>query len=245
MVLPFTENPFRGVAIEVGDRNEDADRFPAALSETVAELKHGGYSLAWLQLAPGRADLIPTALELGFEYHHADRSEGVLLVLRLRPDATVPGYATHFIGVGGVVLDDEGRLLVIQERHHRRKHYKLPGGALDPGEHIADAALREVLEETGIRTEFLSLHCFRHWHGYRYGKSDIYFVCRLRPLSFEITADPAEIAEAGWMPVQEYLDDGDTHPFNRRIVETALSTPGLRPGRIPGYGTGETHEMMF
>ena len=36
----------------------------------------------------------------------------------------------------------------------------------------------------------------RHWHGYRYGKSDIYFVCRLSALSEEVTMQAEEIEEA-------------------------------------------------
>ncbi len=131
------------------------------------------------------------------------------------------------------------------KHHHTRKHYKLPGGALDPGEHIAAGVVREVLEETGVRSEFISLNCFRHWHGYRNGKSDIYFVCRLKPLSSEITLDPKEISKALWMPVEEYLSDPDTHPFNHKIVRTTLTTPGLKIDNIPDYGSPETHELLF
>ena len=56
-----------------------------------------------------------------------------------------------------------------------------------------------MLEETGVRAEFESIACFRHWHGYRYGKSDIYFVGRLRPLSREITMQADEIQECLWL----------------------------------------------
>ena len=142
-------------------------------------------------------------------------------------------------------MDEDRNILVIQERHHAKKHFKLPGGTVDPGEHLAHAAQREVFEETGIRSRFLSLNCFRHWHGYRYGKSDIYFVCRLKPLSSKITLETREISKAVWMPLDEYLNDPDTHPFNRKIVETTLSSPGLTIDSIPGYGSPETHEMMF
>ncbi|MDC7236105.1 MAG: NUDIX domain-containing protein, partial [Spirochaetales bacterium] len=215
-----------------------------ALDATVTSLKREGYKLVWLFLSQDRADLVPLTVEAGFSYHHADAS-GIQLTLPLIENAFIPGYATHYIGAGGVLVDDEDRILVIQEKHHIRRHYKLPGGALDPHEHIADAVVREVKEETGIDSEFVSLNCFRHWHGYRYGKSDIYFVCRLKPLSHDITMDPTEIAEALWMPLDEYLNHPDTHPFNRKIVETALSTRGLKAEEIEGYGTPESHEMMF
>ena len=61
---------------------------------------------------------------------------------------------------------------MVSERHQIRPRsgpsYKLPGGALVQGEHLADGVVREVLEETGVRTRFEAVVCLRHWHGYRY-----------------------------------------------------------------------------
>lgn len=50
---------------------------------------------------------------------------------------------------GGVVLDDDGRVVLV----HRPKYddWTLPKGKLDPDESFEDAALREVEEETGLR----------------------------------------------------------------------------------------------
>ena len=142
----------------------------------------------------------------------------------------MPAHASHYIGAGGVVLNEARELLVVSEKYHRRApgppRYKLPGGALHAGEHLAEAVVREVSEETGVETEFDALVCFRHWHGYRFGKSDIYFVCRLRPLSTEISIQEDEIAECLWMPVAKYLADENVSAFNKRIVEAALNSTG-------------------
>ena len=70
-----------------------------------------------------------------------------------------------------------------------------------PGEDLADTARREVLEETGIQTEFVSVLCFRHQHKYKFGQSDIYFVCHMRALSSEIKTCPQEIEACQWMDV--------------------------------------------
>lgn len=249
-LLASQENPFRGRIIDHDRLPADPDAFCTGLDASLEAWRGEGIRVVWLQLPIDRASFVPAAVERGFVYHHAT-PEWIELTATLVPGSYVPPFATHYVGAGGVVLTPDRNLLVIQERHHKTRHYKLPGGALHPGEHVEDAVIREVLEETGIRTEFESLVCFRHWHGYRYGRSDIYFVTRLRPLSFEITPDPSEIAECHWMPVDEYLGHADTHPFNRRIVRAALEfeaaagCPVLRPETIPGYGTAETHELFM
>jgi len=51
-------------------------------------------------------------------------------------------------GVAGLVLDDQGRLL-IQQRSDTGT-WGLPGGMVDPGEPPARAVVREVYEETGL-----------------------------------------------------------------------------------------------
>jgi 8-oxo-dGTP diphosphatase len=48
-----------------------------------------------------------------------------------------------------VVVDDGGRILL--GRRADTGTWSLPGGAIDPGEQPADAAVREVYEETGVR----------------------------------------------------------------------------------------------
>jgi ADP-ribose pyrophosphatase YjhB (NUDIX family) len=242
--LTYELNPFGGAVLDENSFPEDPAYFNKVLSDTITDFRTQGLQLVWMYLPLKLSSLINTAVSQGFIYHHANE-EGLQLILKLQPDAFVPGYATHYLGAGGVLIDEQNRILVIQEKHHTRRHYKLPGGALEPGEHIADAVVREVFEETGIKSEFMSLNCFRHWHGYRYGMSDIYFVCRLKPLSSEITIETSEISEAHWMPLEEYLNHPDTHPFNRKIVTTTVNTPGLSLDQIEDYGTPESHEMFF
>ncbi len=244
MKLTYKIDPYGGAIIDTPAVTITTDQFETLIKLTLKKLQEQKLNLAWLQLPTDQANLVEITVRYGFFYHHAD-AKGLQLVSSLKADAFIPGYATHYIGAGGVVIDDDNRILTIQEKYHTRKHYKLPGGALDPDEHISKGVVREVFEETGIKTEFISLNCFRHWHGYRYGKSDIYFVCSLKPLSSEITIDPREISEAIWMPVDEFLTHADTHPFNRKIVNTAINARGLQIEEIEDYGTRETHEMMF
>lgn len=52
---------------------------------------------------------------------------------------------------GAVIVDDEGRLLVVLRRNEpSRGRWSVPGGRVEPGEALDAAARREVFEETGL-----------------------------------------------------------------------------------------------
>ena len=57
------------------------------------------------------------------------------------------------VGVGTVVWHGDRVLLVRRGRPPRHGHWCLPGGARERGGTVAEAARREVLEETGLEVE--------------------------------------------------------------------------------------------
>ena len=245
--LEATPDPFNGIAPDPDALPHDPLAFKQALDYSLEAWEEDGFRVVWLKLPVSRSSLVPVAVNAGFIYHHAEESY-VQLTRKLVDDAYIPSHATHYIGVGGVVINDAKELLVVSERYRRRgggPAYKLPGGALQPREHLVDAAIREILEETGVTTTFQSLVCFRHWHDYRFGKSDIYFVCRLSPLSLEINMQESEIAECLWMPVGEFLGGESISPFNKRIVGAALDSPGVVPAEVEGYGDPDRYEFFM
>ena len=85
-------------------------------------------------------------------FHHST-TDYLMLTLRLVADAFVPLYATHYIGAGGVVINEKDELLVVCERFRggRAPYYKLPGGALQPEEHLAEGVVREVSKKRACR----------------------------------------------------------------------------------------------
>jgi 8-oxo-dGTP pyrophosphatase MutT (NUDIX family) len=246
-VLEAELDAFRGVIVDPASLPGDPRQFADSLRSSLRTWRGEGLRTVWLRVPIAKSGLVPVAVEAGFEYHHC-RSDFVMLICRLVSGIEVPSYASHCIGAGGVVLNDSRELLVVWERSHRanaRKYYKLPGGALHHAEHLVDGVIREVREETGIDTCFRGLVCFRHWHGYRFGTSDIYFVCRLSPLNTEIHPQEAEIAECLWMPVGDYLASEYVGAFNKHIVQAAIDERCLlKPVAIDGYSP-EVREVFM
>jgi ADP-ribose pyrophosphatase YjhB (NUDIX family) len=57
----------------------------------------------------------------------------------------------HSVSVAGVVVDDQGRALLIQRRDNG--HWEAPGGVLELDEDIMSGLRREIREETGLEIE--------------------------------------------------------------------------------------------
>ena len=246
-LLVARPNPFGGMVTAPDWLPADVAEFAQRLEVSLKQWTADGIKAVWLEVPIGRAALIPEAVNRGFGFHHSG-DDYLMLTIILQDGAWLPHFATHYIGIGGVVLTPERELLVVREIYGvagRPPTLKLPGGALHPGEHLAEAVEREVLEETGVRAEFQAIACFRHWHGYRYGKSDIYFVGRLRPLSREITMQADEIQECLWLPVDEFLSREDISNFNQQIVRAALESDGVVQSFIEGFGGPDTREYFM
>lgn len=80
-----------------------------------------------------------------------------------------------------VVVCKDDRYLLVRERKRRRKGWFLPGGRAEPGESLAEAALRETLEETGVPVELDGI--LRIEHLPRGGHTRLRFVFLARPIS--------------------------------------------------------------
>lgn len=103
-------------------------------------------------------------------------------------------------------MNEQREVLLVKDKHEGAM-WKFPGGLADLGEGIAEAAVREVVEETGVETEFRSVLSLRHQHDVQFGNSDLYFICRLIPKEggrLDITKCAHEIADACWMPLEQF-----------------------------------------
>lgn len=171
----------------------------------------------------------------GLRFHHAEGEKAVLNLWLKDGQSKIPLFATHNVGVGGLVVNSRNEILCVRELRRNYLPWKTPTGLADLGEPIEDAAVREVYEETGIRTEFHSVLGFRQTHGLAHGRSDLFFVCRLEPIEHvdregkvvipDPVIQPCEIETAAWIPLDEYRamvngseDNPAGHPMMRHVL---------------------------
>ncbi len=106
-----------------------------------------------------------------------------------------------------VVHDGEGRVLLLHRKPERGRFWQPITGTIEPGESVMDAALREIVEETGqhttpeplsldqsfmIESQFLSAK-----HGTPVMASEVVFVAVFDP-SLPIVLDATEHDDFGW-----------------------------------------------
>ncbi|KAK9268861.1 hypothetical protein L1049_000626 [Liquidambar formosana] len=182
-----------GVIVEMTEPM-DPKVFDVVLGISLSQWRQQGKRGVWIKLPIELVNLVETAVKAGFKYHHAEPTYLMLVYWIPETASSIPANASH-------------RLLVVQEKSGRLKGmgvWKIPTGVVEQGEDIFKTAVREVKEETGIEAEFMEVLAFRQSHKLFFGKSDLLFVCLLRPLSFDIQKQESEIEAAQWMPFEEY-----------------------------------------
>ena len=252
--LPGVVDRFGGVVVDLrgappgAPAGEGLDAsFEDRLGRAQVEWEREGRTGAWLVLPPALAGTCTgPALAAGFQLHHATPDKLVLNKWLAGPPETsrLPKYSHSLVGIGAVVLNRRGELLVVQEKHGVLKGqgvWKMPTGLAEPGEDLNAAAVREVREETGLRCRFDGLLTFRQMHGGTFGQSDLFFVCALSPkdCAAPLRCQKEELEGCQWMPLPEYLSQPwwtEKHDatsvygaVNRLILEFARGSASAAP----------------
>ncbi|XP_062992330.1 nucleoside diphosphate-linked moiety X motif 6 isoform X1 [Elgaria multicarinata webbii] len=199
--------------------------------DSIKQWRAEGHIAVWLHVPILQSRFIAAAAEEGFAFHHAESDSATLTLWLAEGRSRLPGYATHQVGVAGAVLDVQtGKVLVVQDRNKTTNAWKFPGGLSEPGEDIGNTAVREIFEETGIKSEFKSLLSIRqqHRHPGAFGKSDMYIICRLEPSSFNIRFCQQECLRCEWMDLAELAKSKEATPITSNIARLLLY--GYREG---------------
>ncbi|KAK9716324.1 hypothetical protein RND81_06G225500 [Saponaria officinalis] len=207
--LDYFDDEYGGVIINSDKLPTNPNDFASLLQSSLSHWKIKGKKGIWLKLPSERAELVPVAVKGGFQYHHAEQGYVMLTYWIPEGPCMLPANASHQVGVGGFVINEKNEVLVVQEKYCAPPFvgfWKIPTGFIHESEEIFTGAVREVKEETGIDTEFTEVIAFRHAQNMAFEKSDLFFICILKPLSTGIKVDDHEIEAAKWMPLVEFVE---------------------------------------
>ncbi|WP_300614418.1 NUDIX hydrolase [Trebonia sp.] len=138
-------------------------------------------------------------------------------------DPAAPAANSLVPSVNVVVVNDAGEILMI--RRSDNDNWAVPGGAIDLGESVAQAAVRETREESGIDCEITGVvgiysdpkHVILYTSNGEV-RQEFSIVLTARPLSGQPTPS-SESSEVRWVPtsvVREYTMD---HSMRIRIMD--------------------------
>jgi ADP-ribose pyrophosphatase YjhB (NUDIX family) len=132
-------------------------------------------------------------------------------------DPAAPNATSIVPSANVVAVNEDGEILLV--RRSDNGNWALPGGAMDLGESLPEAAVRETAEETGIDVEMTGLVGIftdpRHVILYTSNnevRQEFSVVFAARPVGGTPTTS-AETTDVRWVPVQEI----DSLPMDRSM----------------------------
>lgn len=141
--------------------------------------------------------------------------------------------------VGVMLVNAEGKAFVGKRIDNKEGDWwQMPQGGVDPGEDLADAALRELAEETGVPAALVSLigrlpEPMRYdlpedlvgklWGGRYRGQEQVWFLARFSGSDADVNLeahDPPEFCEYRWVDPEDLPEL--IVPFKKRVYRAVL-----------------------
>lgn len=115
----------------------------------------------------------------------------------------------HIISAATIVINEQNEILLIKGP---RRGWEMPGGQVEEGESLKDAAIRETKEETGIDVEILKF-CGIFQNVKRLICNTLFLA---KPIGGELTTSE-ESLEVGYYPIEQALEMITFLNFRQRI----------------------------
>lgn len=144
-------------------------------------------------------------------------------------------FPTHpLIGVGGIVIDMHGHILLVKRGNEPRKgHWSIPGGLLEVGETLVEGVKREILEETGLNVEPQAIvevvdRLYREGERVRYHYVIVDYWCTVVSGEAHAASDASDVH---WASPTEWRD---SNPFALEPIALEVIEKAWRMARLAG-----------
>lgn len=123
-----------------------------------------------------------------------------------------PPLPTHTLSAAAVVVNDLNQLLLVRSP---RRGWEMPGGQVEPGETLEQAAIREAFEESGIEI------CITGFAGVfqNVARDRCHFLFLAKPIGGSPRTS-TESLEVAWVPLPAALELVTHGSFRQRIERT-------------------------
>jgi 8-oxo-dGTP pyrophosphatase MutT (NUDIX family) len=171
----------------------------------------------------------PSPATIASSIHDLDRTDAnAVIVLTHNVDHYWQVFSGHFTPItaaGGLVVNESKEFLFI----FRRGKWDLPKGKLDEGEEVADCAIREVQEETGLLQVGIQQWLCNTWHAYHEKgafilKQSVWYAMTASKTEILVPQTTEDITQIKWVPWQQLSDVmNDTYPNIKAVLDSYQS----------------------
>ncbi len=261
--LEYRWNRFGDIVVNVASLPREGDPFRRALQLYLPQWEKKGHYGVWLKLPVTLVAHVPICVDLGFKCHHANEKYFMMTKWFPKSSPKFPTFGTHNVGVSVLViryLHQQPQLLMVREKYAKKEwNWKCVSGGVELGEFVQDAAVRELREETGLRSEFQTLIGIWNRKNTKFGRGEIHFGCLVRLMPRQDTnmlkLQEDEIVDAKWVDLEEAFKNSVNDPrgIERHWIVSLLSSAMAQaPEPAKGLKTiqtrdfrGAAHRMQF